>query len=86
VLFKNQTEARDINYSASEIADLAPDDPDHIYMPLFAPGMYLMEIWEPPHSRLFRVDVNSGNDVVFRQVLDNLHQSLDQEQQERHRP
>ena len=61
VLFKNQTEARDINYSASEIADLAPDDPDHIYMPLFAPGTYLMEIWEPPHSRLFRVDVNSGN-------------------------
>ena len=63
VLFKNQTEARDINYSASIVADLALNDPDHIYMPLFSPGMYLMEVWEPPHSRLFRVDVNSGNAV-----------------------
>ena len=32
------------------------------------------------------VDVNSGNEVVFRQVLDNLHQSLEQEQQDRGRP
>jgi anti-anti-sigma regulatory factor len=31
------------------------------------------------------VDVNSGNDVIFRQVLDNLHQSLEQEQQDRGR-
>ena len=31
------------------------------------------------------VDVHSGNDVVFRQVLDNLHQSLEEEERGRGR-
>jgi dipeptidyl aminopeptidase/acylaminoacyl peptidase len=54
-MFSNMTEARDRNYSGSSVVDLAPDDPNHIYMSLY----------ENPTSRefrdtVFRVDVTTG--------------------------
>ena len=48
--------SKDKNYSASEIADIDLDDPDHVYMPLwsdFGDGDY--------RNLLFRVDVNDGH-------------------------
>jgi len=60
VLFSNKKDARDINYSASRIADLAPNDPDNIYMPLYSGGTVILGQYDAPQLSLFRVDVNTG--------------------------
>ena len=63
VLFSN-TDALDINYSASHIDDLALNDPNHIYMPLYstyAPGAALGTTYDETRRMLFRVDVNDGS-------------------------
>jgi len=56
IMFANRSKTRAYNTSVSSINDLAPDDPDHIYM----------NAWELIDDRvfqnsLFRVDVTTGN-------------------------
>lgn len=60
VLFSNKQEDRNINYSASQIVDLALNDPDHVFMPLYAGGGVLAGTYVPPRNTLFRVDINTG--------------------------
>ena len=60
MLFANKQEARDINYSASEIAGFAVNDPDHIYMPLYSGGGIVLGSYADPVISMFRVDVNTG--------------------------
>jgi dipeptidyl aminopeptidase/acylaminoacyl peptidase len=61
VLFSNMQKARDDNYFASKIVDLAPDDPDHIYMPLYSGGGVIAGVYDEPRLTLYRVDVNTGH-------------------------
>jgi len=54
-MFSNMPDTRDWNYSGSQVIDIAPDDPAHIYMAL----------WSNPVGRefyysVFRVDVATG--------------------------
>jgi dipeptidyl aminopeptidase/acylaminoacyl peptidase len=55
-LFSNKGDTRNMNYSASEISDLAPEDPDHVYMPLFDDPF-----GNAPRFTMFRVDVTTGS-------------------------
>ncbi len=58
VMFRS-SKSKDINYSASEIADIDMDDSDHIYMPLwsdYGDG--------DVRNLLFQVDVNDGHNEV----------------------
>ncbi|GAA0536745.1 dipeptidyl aminopeptidase/acylaminoacyl peptidase [Rhizomicrobium palustre] len=59
-VFSNMTEDRADNYSASRVSDLAMNDPDHIYMPLYAGGGYVMSQYYPPVSTMFRVTLENG--------------------------
>ena len=65
MMFSNMQEARDNNYSASRIADVAPDDPENIYMMLYAGGGYLLGVYDPPQLVMFRVSVNTGRAFSF---------------------
>jgi dipeptidyl aminopeptidase/acylaminoacyl peptidase len=60
LLLKN-IDSRDNNYSAAAIADLALDDPDHIYMPLWTDFEFLSYTRHSDFRKaLYKVDVNSG--------------------------
>jgi len=71
VLFSNQQNARDFNYSASHVTDLAPDDPNHIYMPLYSAGMVMGGVYDAPRITMFRVDVNNGKAEYVERGSDN---------------
>jgi len=59
VLFSDKKQSRDANHVASAIADLAFNDADHIYMPLWAPvGGY--NAGTDYRLQMYRVDVNTG--------------------------
>jgi len=60
ILFSDMAEARDYNYSASHIIDMAANDPDHIYMSLYAGAGMIGGFYEEPRNTLFRVNVNNG--------------------------
>ncbi|MDR3528708.1 MAG: S9 family peptidase [Rhizomicrobium sp.] len=59
-MFSDQVEARDYNYSASNVVDLAANDPDHIYMSLYAGAGMVAGDYEKPRNTIFRVDINTG--------------------------
>ncbi|MDR3528707.1 MAG: S9 family peptidase [Rhizomicrobium sp.] len=60
IMFSDKQDARDYNYSASTIIDRTPDDPDHVYMPLYFGAGTLGEFYNEPTNTVFRVDVNTG--------------------------
>ena len=59
VLFANSA-WRDLNYSNSEVVDYDLDDPTHVYMPLWVPG-----IDDAFTLNLYRVDVKTGDAERF---------------------
>ena len=63
VLFSNLQNERDINYSASHIVDLALNEPDDIYMPLYSGGGYIAGAYADPVNTMFRVNVETGRAV-----------------------
>ena len=62
VMFSGNS-ARNVNYSTAHVQDLAPDDPDHVYMPMIdnANEAKLRNYSGVAYRNiLFRVDVNDG--------------------------
>lgn len=57
-LFSNREQARDINYSTSDFIDMAPRDPDHVYIALYADRGVMQG--DKAVNTVFKVDVNTG--------------------------